>query len=477
MPLGGPGAPPPPPPPPPPGAPPPPPPPGPSGSHGTLLLSPDKSKTKLIRLHWEEIRPISTNIDATIWKSLSTINIDKEELGRLFEAKARSPINKPSDSIQKKENIIVLDSKRSNGINIALVKLPPVNTIKSAILKMDNECINREGIERLLSLIPTTEEISKIAEAVVENPGIPLATAEAFLQTISTIPELEARLRLWAFKIDYGIIEKGAAEALMDLKQGLKQLQESETFKYTLSTILTVGNTLNGKNAAGFSLNYLTKIPEIKDTTTNKQSLLTHVAKIVMSQYPDSSDLYSDFGALHRSAKVDFEELEIGLVQLEKDCKAAWIYLRAIVKHDSKSSIKPIMTEFLTDVGERLLVLKVVYTRILNRFNNLLLFYGFTKSIVKDMRINDFLKIVTEFSLEYKTVKGKLLDQARKKEVQRKRSETRGRLITDVSIIQTLETNCTKYNEKVFIKILATKIFSVPILDCINTLMIRNFHQ
>ena len=62
--------------------------------------------------------------------------------------------------------------------------------------------------QRLLGLIPTTEEISKITEAVVENPGIPLNTAETFLQTLSTIPELEARLKLWAFKIDYNVIEK-----------------------------------------------------------------------------------------------------------------------------------------------------------------------------------------------------------------------------------------------------------------------------
>lgn len=53
----------------------------------------------------------------------------------------------PSEAVAKKEKINVLDSKRSNAINIALVKLPPINTIKSAVLKMDNECINREGIE------------------------------------------------------------------------------------------------------------------------------------------------------------------------------------------------------------------------------------------------------------------------------------------------------------------------------------------
>jgi len=41
----------------------------------------------------------------------------------------------------------VLDAKRSNVINIGLTVLPPPNTIKAAILKMDSAIMNREGIE------------------------------------------------------------------------------------------------------------------------------------------------------------------------------------------------------------------------------------------------------------------------------------------------------------------------------------------
>ena len=47
----------------------------------------------------------------------------------------------------------VLDTKRSNVINIGLTVLPPANTIKAAILKMDSAIMNREGIEVCLSII------------------------------------------------------------------------------------------------------------------------------------------------------------------------------------------------------------------------------------------------------------------------------------------------------------------------------------
>ena len=57
----------------------------------------------------------------------------------------RSP-QKQQEAKGTKE-IVVLDHKRSNAINICMTKLPPPRTIKTAILKMDATIINKEGIE------------------------------------------------------------------------------------------------------------------------------------------------------------------------------------------------------------------------------------------------------------------------------------------------------------------------------------------
>ncbi len=46
-----------------------------------------------------------------------------------------------------KKEITVLDTKRSNAINIGLTVLPTARTIKTAILKMDSSVITKEGIE------------------------------------------------------------------------------------------------------------------------------------------------------------------------------------------------------------------------------------------------------------------------------------------------------------------------------------------
>lgn len=55
--------------------------------------------------------------------------------------------------------------------------------------------------------------------------------------------------------------------------------------------------------AKGFELTYLEKVPEVKDTV-HKQSLLHHVCSVVVENFPQSSDLYSEIGAITRSAKV-----------------------------------------------------------------------------------------------------------------------------------------------------------------------------
>lgn len=57
-------------------------------------------------------------------------------------------------------------------------------------------------------MLPTEDEKAKIAEAQMTNPDTPLGTAEQFLLTLSSISELEARLRLWAFRLDYETMER-----------------------------------------------------------------------------------------------------------------------------------------------------------------------------------------------------------------------------------------------------------------------------
>jgi FH1/FH2 domain-containing protein 3 len=217
----------------------------------------------------------------------------------------------------KSKEIIVLDPKRSNAINIAMTKLPPGRSIRAAILKMDSTVITREGIEKILNMMPTDEERERIVEAQNANPDMPLGSAEQFLSNLGSIAELHSRLKLWAFKLDFENIEKEIADPLMDLKTGIDILKQSFTFKCILSHLLSIGCFLNGQVSKGFQIDYLAKVSEVRDTV-HKHSLLHHLCNMVLESNPNSTDLYSEIGPINRAAKADFCELASNIKYLER---------------------------------------------------------------------------------------------------------------------------------------------------------------
>uniref|UniRef100_A0A665WUY5 Formin homology 2 domain containing 1 n=1 Tax=Echeneis naucrates TaxID=173247 RepID=A0A665WUY5_ECHNA len=421
--------PPPPPPPPPPGAPPPPPPaPPPPPSLAAAAVAAISQKKKTVKLFWRELkqadRPQKCRFGrGTVWASLDKVAVDTARLEHLFESKAKELPNKKSE-------ILVLDPKRSNAINIGMTVLPTVQVIKTAILNFDEFAISKEGIEKILTMTPTEEEKQRIQEAQLANPDVPLGTAEQFLFSLASISALTPRLQLWAFKLNYEALEKEIAEPLFDLKLGMEQLASNQTFRRILATLLAIGNFLNSSNAKGFELGYLEKVVEVKDTV-HRQSLLHHTCNLVVENYPESSDVYSEIPAITRSAKVDFELLSENLVQLERRCKASWDNLKVVTKHETKAVLKNKMTDFLKDCTQKIIILKVVHRRVINRFHSFLLFLGQPSSSVRDIKVTSFCRIISEFALEYRTTRERVLTLKRKRAAHRERTKTRGKLITE----------------------------------------------
>ncbi|XP_042868398.1 uncharacterized protein LOC122250818 isoform X2 [Penaeus japonicus] len=424
-------------PPPPPSAPqdgdaPPPPPPPQNGVDGQQEDSSKPHKTKkTIKLFWKEVRDPRIP-EATIWDKMEDIPVDTQKLEHLFESRAKDLIAKEKQQEQKGiKEIVVLDPKRSNVINIGMTKLPPPRTIKTAILKMDSSIINREGIEKLLTtMLPTPEEKQKIQEAAICNPELPLGSAEQFLMMLSSISELPARLKLWIFKLDYDNIEKEVAEPLMDVKQGTEDLMKNHTFKTILAVLRAIGNFLNGTDCRGFHIDYLSKVPEVKDTV-HKHSLLHHLCHMVIEKYPDTSDLYSEIGSITRASKVDFDELAKNIVRMEIECKSSWDHLKAIAKHDGPTQIKLKMSEFLADCAERIIVLGIIYRRVMTRFQKFLLWLGFPQHVSQEMKVQEVCSTISEFALEYRTCRERVIQQIQKKANHRERNKTRGKMIME----------------------------------------------
>ncbi|KAB0393986.1 hypothetical protein E2I00_011696 [Balaenoptera physalus] len=366
----------------------------------------------------------------TLWASLEPVSVDTARLEHLFESRAKDVLPSKKAGEGRRTVTTVLDPKRSNAINIGLTTLPPVHVIKAALLNFDEFAVSKDGIEKLLTMMPTEEERQKIEEAQLANPDIPLGPAENFLMTLASIRGLAARLQLWAFKLDYDSMEREIAEPLFDLKVGMQQLVQNATFHCILATLLAVGNFLNGSQSSGFELSYLEKVSEVKDTV-RRQSLLHHLCSLVLQTRPDSSDLYSEIPALIRCAKVDFEQLTENLGQLERRSRAAEESLRSLSKHELAPALRARLTHFLSHCTRRVAMLRVVHRRVCNRFHAFLLYLGYTAQAAREARIMQFCHTLREFALEYRTCRDRVLQQQQKRATYRERNKTRGRMITE----------------------------------------------
>ncbi|XP_069312822.1 FH1/FH2 domain-containing protein 1 isoform X2 [Eulemur rufifrons] len=435
------GGPPPPPPPPPPPikGPFPPPPPlaaplPPSATDGPAL----PTKRKTVKLFWRELKLAGGCGGSgsrfgpcpTLWASLEPVSVDTARLEHLFESRAKDVLPSKKAGEGRRTMTTVLDPKRSNAINIGLTTLPPVHVIKAALLNFDEFAVSKDGIEKLLTMMPTEEERQKIEEAQLANPDLPLGPAENFLMTLASIGGLAARLQLWAFKLDYDSMEREIAEPLFDLKVGMEQLVQNATFRCILATLLAVGNFLNGSQSSGFELSYLEKVSEVKDTV-RRQSLLHHLCSLVLQTRPDSSDLYSEIPALTRCAKVDFEQLTENLGQLERRSRAVEESLRGLAKHELAPALRARLTHFLAQCARRVAMLKVVHRRVCNRFHAFLLYLGYTPQAAREVRVMQFCHTLREFALEYRTCRERVLQQQQKRATYRERNKTRGRMITE----------------------------------------------
>ncbi|CAJ0596173.1 unnamed protein product [Cylicocyclus nassatus] len=375
--------------------------------------SPGPSTGKgVIKLHWKptsaEPPPVpSLKQKGSFWNKLDQPQIDAHKLVQLFETKHNKEVAVKKAIDTKPAMLQVLSMKRSQAINIGLTKLPPINVIPTAIMKFDSMVLNKDGIEKILkTMMPTAKEVEEIQEKQMENPDMTLGHAEQFMLMLSKIPCLLERLKLWIFTLDYKTMEK--------------------TFRKAMSILLVIGNTLSGTEIKGFQLDYLSKASEVKDPVY-KHTLTYHLAEYMLEHYPEGTDLYTEFGAVARSSRVDYKELFDNLKRLEKECKASWEYLSKIAKNDN-SSMRQKINDYLTDVAQRIHQLNTIYNVTKNRWHAFLIYFGYSVNEIPDQNPNDVFKMVTEFALEYRTTREKILQQRKRMAEKRERNKTRGKI-------------------------------------------------
>ena len=84
------------------------------------------------------------------------------------------------------------------------------------------------------------------------------------------------------------------------------------------------------------------------------------------------------------------------------------------------------------------------------RFRKFLIFLGYPPHTAKEAKVAQVCKVITEFSLEYRTTREKLVQMREKKANKRERNKTRGKMIADVSRCRPFYQNCTQDTSECF---------------------------
>ena len=216
---------------------------------------------------------------------------------------------------------------------------------------------------------------------------------------LGSISNIDARLKLWAFKADFKTMEKEIYEPLKDLKLGMDELKENKTFRAILSVTLGIGNILNKKESKGFQLDYLAKVSGVKDTAQRK-SLMFHITYKVMETFPECSDFYSDIDPVIRASRTNYSELEADLDTMAEQCKTA----REYVKDQDKActDTEHIVQSFLKDASHRIDGLKKIEKKIMKHFTKFLSWLGIPSHLHSEYPPHAVAKIVADFALQFK---------------------------------------------------------------------------
>lgn len=92
------------------------------------------------------------------------------------------------------------------------------------------------------------------------------------------------------------------------------------------------------------------------------------------------------------------------------------------------------MSDFLVDCAEHIIVLGKVHRRIMNRYHKFCLWLGVPYHQLQATKPSELCRVVSEFALEYRTTRERVLQQLEKKASHRERNKTRGKMITEVCV-------------------------------------------
>jgi hypothetical protein len=308
---------------------------------GLAQQSNPPKKASLKPLHWVKVtRAMQGSLWADAQKQgnqASAPDIDLSELESLFSTASVTNISEKGatrrgSAISKPEIVHLVDMRRANNCEIMLTKIKmPLPDMISAILALDTSVLDNDQVENLIKFCPTKEEIEML-KGYSGNKEM-LGKCEQFFLELMKVPRVEAKLRVFAFRITFSTQVDDLRTNLTTINDATKEVKESLKLRQIMQTILTLGNALNQGtargSAVGFRLDSLLKLSDTR-ARNNKMTLMHYLCKLLAEKMPELLDFDKDLIHLEAASKIQLkllaEEMQAinkGLEKVEQELAAS----------------------------------------------------------------------------------------------------------------------------------------------------------
>jgi formin 2 len=305
---------------------------------------PAKKRASLKPLHWVKI---TSDLQGSLWDELqrrhgdsqTAIELDISELETLFFVEAKPEKIRLHDLRRASYRVFNVRSYYMRANNKVINLSMPLPDMMTAVLAMDESVVDVDQIEKLIKFCPTNEEMELLKTYTGDKAA--LGKYEQYLLELMKVPRLEAKLRVFSFKTQFGTKITELKERLNVVTSACEEVRSSEKLKEIMKKIPCLGNTSNqGPDRVEFKLDRLSvkrmhyfcklkeimkKIPclgntsksnprvgvkldsSVSDTHTVKS--MHYYCKVLASEASELLDVYKDLQSLESASKIQVKSL------------------------------------------------------------------------------------------------------------------------------------------------------------------------
>ncbi|KAK9814344.1 hypothetical protein WJX72_004222 [[Myrmecia] bisecta] len=273
-------------------------------------------------------------------------------------SKAFEPIGEVKDTVWNQLAPVKLDVDFKSLEDAFAAKDVP--KIKQAILCASGNApegtrlLTDEEIVGLLQCLPTPDEAKMLQKHSVEAAS--LGSVEQFMLEVMGIPLLDMRLNAARFETQFGPRLTVVQDGVDTLMAACDEVRTNKLLPTVLKIALAVGNFLNAGNrngaAAGFQIETLLKLKEVRSTSTRSKTLLHFMARELCKHHPAFS-LKSGLQACTAAAKLNLDTLKAEMADMRQNVRRIEQAIATLNSADDQA-FKHAMEAFHTAAGRQL---------------------------------------------------------------------------------------------------------------------------